>query len=104
MTGYGYVRAVIKGCIPVTSPLRCEIQHVIDRGEEIDAPLFDIRAHPRMRAVEVSHLSGRIASKHRNSRILASVAILTTQVVFEFILARAEQAQVIPATPPRMGT
>ena len=42
-------RAVVETGVPVATTLRSEVHKVPDRSEQVDAALFDLGSHPRMR-------------------------------------------------------
>src|SRR6516165_542306 len=41
--------AIVEAGVPVATPFSCEVHEMPDGIEEVDAALFNVRAHPRMR-------------------------------------------------------
>jgi hypothetical protein len=98
-----YVSTIIERSVPVASTLRCKVEKIIDRSQQIQAAFLDVGGHLRMGAVEVSQSVVRIASEHRYRRILISRVVFATQIVFECaVLATTQESQIIPASPARV--
>src|ERR1043166_2771019 len=90
-------RAVVETGVPVATTLRSEVQEVPDGSEQVDAPLFDVGRHPRMRAVEVPQRAVGAARENGNGRVLMPFAVFTAEVVLEGAVAGAEQPKLVPA-------
>src|ERR1022692_2442093 len=76
-------------CVPVTSPLRCEIQNVPDRTHQIYAALLDLRRHPWMRRVAMVNGAVAIPCEDRNRGILMALPVFASRIVFERAIAGA---------------
>ena len=49
--------------VPVTTPMRSEIENVVDGSQEIDSPFLDILGHPGVRRVRVTKVAVAVARK-----------------------------------------
>ena len=70
-------------CVPVTSPLRPEIQNVPDRTHKISAALLDLRRHPWTRRVEMLNGAIAIPIEDRNRGILLALPVIASKIEFE---------------------
>jgi ribose transport system substrate-binding protein len=98
-----HARAVIKRPVPAAAPLRGEIEHVVDRLEQVYPALIHVVVEPRVRRVEMPQRPCGVAGEDAEGRILAALRIFAPEVVFERAVASAQQAQVVPTARPRMG-
>src|ERR1700758_3755394 len=89
--------AVVETGVPTPAALRSEIHEVPDGSEQIDASLFDVWGHPRMRSIEMAQGPVGIAGEHRNGGVLMPLAVLAAKVVLESAAAGAKEAQPLPA-------
>ena len=75
--------------VPVTSPLRREIQNVPDWTHQIYAALLDLRRHPWMRRVEMVNGAVAVPIENRDRRILIALAVFASKIVFERAISGA---------------
>jgi pimeloyl-ACP methyl ester carboxylesterase len=80
---------IFKFRVPVTSPLRGEIEDVPDRTHQIYAALLDLRGDPRMRRIEMVDGAVAISGEDRNRGILMTFPVLASKIVFERVISGA---------------
>jgi hypothetical protein len=93
-----HLGAVSKLRIPVTPPLRCEIEDIPDGTQQIEAALLDITGHPRMGAIEVTNGAVTVPREDRDCRVLIPLAVFAAKIVLERTGAATQETQVIPAS------
>src|SRR5919108_2120569 len=82
--------------VKVTAPLRCEIENVVHRGQQVDSAFLDILRHPGVCGVNMSESAVAIAREDRDGRVLVALRVLAAKVVFEGAVPATKQPKVAP--------
>ena len=90
--------AVGKAGVPTAPALRSEVHEVPDGSEQIDAALFDVWRHARMRTIEMAQGAVGIAGENGNRGVLMPVAVFAAQVVLEGAGATTQESQPVPTS------
>jgi len=96
-------RAVIETGVPVAATFWSEVHEVPDGSEQVNAALFDVWGHARMRGIEVAQGAVSVVRENRNGRILMPFAVFAAEVELKGAVGGAEEAQLVPATRASVG-
>ena len=88
--------------VPITTALRGEIEKIVDGGQQVDSPFFDIHGHPGVCGVRMTERAVAVPREDRDGRVLPAFGILAAQIVFECAVAATEQPKVSPPSSARL--
>src|SRR5256885_9156815 len=95
-------RRVIELRVPVPSPLRREVEDMINGAQEVETPLFEVLGEPRVASVEVTQRPVTVPGEDRHCGVLVSLAVLAQQIILERVRSAAQETQIVPPSRASM--